>query len=63
MAKQKEEQSTLTICKTPGWENHKIILEGIEQDRTDKFNKGESISVTEEELKAIGKIHRWLEVK
>ena len=61
MAKKEELKSQLVIYKTEGYKNHKIIL-GLDKSRTIDFNDGKEISVTEEELKAIGK-HRWLGVK
>ena len=60
MAEQKE--STLTISKDPSYDKHKLILKGLGLDRVIKFNKGEEIQVTQEELETIG-LHRWLIVK
>lgn len=61
MAKKESTQSTVTIFKSKSHSEHKIILP-IDAERQDKFNSGQSIEVTTEELEAIGK-HRWLEVK
>ena len=60
MAKELSIKSTVTISKKYG-KDHKIILP-IDPERLKAFNEGESIEVTEEELKSIGE-HRWLEVK
>ena len=60
MAKKESIESTVTISKEKSYKDHKIILP-IDAERTAKFNKGETIEVTEEELKTIK--GRWLEVK
>ena len=60
MAEQKE--STITISKDLSYDKHKLILKGLGLDKVLKFNKGEEIQVTQEELETIGK-HRWLIIK
>jgi len=60
--KSKEVKSGVTISKNPSYDQHKLRLPGLDLARVIKFNKGEKITITEEELKAIGR-HRWLEVK
>ena len=62
MTKLKEEKSTITISKNPAYDNQKCRTEGLDLDRVIKFNKGEKIKVTQEELDAIG-LHRWLIVE
>lgn len=57
--KKKEEQSTVTISKNPSYDKHKLRTEGLDIDRSIKFNKGEKIQVTQDELNVIG-LHRWL---
>lgn len=59
MAKKQEQKSTVTISKNPSYDKHKLRLTGLDLDRSIKFNKGEKIEVTLEELNAIGR-HRWL---
>ena len=51
--------STVRISKEQSYKEMRIVLVGIERERTDKFNNLESIEVTEEEITAIGS-HRWL---
>lgn len=60
----KEEASKLLIYKTEGYKNHRVILIpfGFKGEEEIKFNSGEKLEVTEEQLKSIGK-HRWLEVE
>jgi len=63
MAKQKEKVISngivYSINKTANYLSHKIILNGIDEKRTQEFNEGKIIEVTENELKEIG-YHRWL---
>ena len=61
MEKKKEIKSTLTISKAKGYEKHKVLI-NLDQERDAKFNSGDKIEITEEELKTIG-LHRWLEVE
>ena len=61
MAKKKQEKSELLISKSKSYGKEHFIKLGLDKEREKKFNKGEKIPVTEEELNAIGK-HRWLEV-
>ena len=60
MAKKESIESTVTIQKEKSYLNHTVILP-IDAERTEKFNRGEAIEVTQEELKTIK--GRWLEVK
>ena len=60
MAKKETTQSYVTISKEKSYDKHKVIL-NLDAERTEKFNKGEKIEVTEQELNTIGK-HRWVEV-
>jgi len=57
--KQHISPSVIRISKEQGYKGMKIILAGIEQERTDKFNDFETIEITKEELRSIGE-HRWL---
>ena len=60
MAKNKEIiTSGIVISKAPNYTGHKVLLAGIDEDRSVKFNAGEKIEVSQEELNAIGE-HRWL---
>lgn len=62
MAKQKAQiptETTYVINKTANYLTHKIILNGIDEQRTKEFNEGKVIEVSEIELKEIG-YHRWL---
>ena len=63
MAKKESTQLTVIISKEKSWTN-RIILP-LDKERLTKFNKGEDIEVTEEELKSIldNNVARWLEVK
>jgi len=61
MEKKKEIKSALTISKAKGYEMHKCLV-NLDPERDAKFNSGNEIEVTKEELEAIGN-HRWLEVK
>ena len=64
MEKKESTKSTVTILKTKSYADHKIVLP-LDAQRTEKFNKGEKIEVSEEELtliKSTGNC-RWLEVK
>ncbi len=47
------------INKTANYLDHKIILAGIDEQRTKEFNEGKTIEVSENELNEIG-YHRWL---
>ena len=58
MAKSKDTKSTISISKSPAYDKHKLVMH-LDLDRTIKFNKGEQIQVSQEELDAIG-LHRWL---
>ena len=62
MAKQKEETPVTTeiykIKRAENYKGHFIILP-LEKSLVDKFNKGETIEVSEKELNEIG-THRWL---
>jgi len=60
MEEKKPVKSGIVISKSKSYAEHKISLK-LDKERTGKFNKGEKITVTKEELKTIGK-HRWLEV-
>ena len=60
MEEKKPVKSGIVISKSKSYEVHKISL-GLDKERTIKFNKGEKITVTKEELETIGE-HRWLEV-
>ena len=60
--KKQEKQSFVTISKNPSYDRHKLRTEGLDIDRSIKFNKGEKIQVTQKELDAIG-LHRWLIVE
>lgn len=51
----------MLIYKNPNWIDQKILV-NLDEVRDLKFNAGEKIEVTEEELKAIGE-HRWLIVE
>ena len=51
----------ITISKAKSYKDHKIIL-GLDKEREKKFNKGDKITVTQEELETIGK-YRWMEMK
>ena len=53
------EKKGITISKSKSYAKHTISLK-LDKVRTDKFNKGGKITVTKEELGAIGE-HRWLE--
>jgi hypothetical protein len=57
--KNKEEKLTVTISKNPGYDKQKLRTEGLDIDRVIKFNKGEKIQVTQDELNILG-LHRWL---
>lgn len=63
MGKQKKIQDQIekiyVINKTANYLEHKIILNGIDEARTQDFNQGKVIEVTQQELKEIGE-HRWL---
>jgi len=60
MAKNKETiSSALIISKEQSYKGLKILLAGIDKEREAKFNAGEKIEVTKEELNEIGE-HRWL---
>ena len=60
MAKNKEIiTSGIVISKAPNYTELKVLLAGIDEDRAVKFNSGEKIEVSQEELNAIGG-HRWL---
>ena len=60
MAKNKETiSSALIISKEQSYKELKILLAGIDKEREAKFNSGEKIEVTKEELNEIGE-HRWL---
>lgn len=61
MTEKKPVKSGIVISKSKSYGiEHKIVL-GLDKEKTEKFNKGEKITVTKEELETIGK-HRWLEV-
>ena len=60
MEEKKPVKSGIVISKSKSYEVHKIVL-GLDKERTIKFNKGEKITITKEELETIGE-HRWLEV-
>jgi len=63
MEEKKPVKSGIVISKSKSYEVHKISLDKyVDKERTIKFNKGEKITVTKEELKTIGE-HRWLEVE
>ena len=51
----------LTIYKNAGWLDQKVLV-NLDEVRDIKFNAGEKIQVTEDELKQIGE-HRWLIVE
>ena len=59
MEQEKQEKSFVTISKNPSYDKQKCRTEGLDLDRVIKFNKGEKIQVTEDELNVIG-LHRWL---
>lgn len=46
------------ISKCPNYSKSRVVLD-LDEDRTIKFNSGEVIEVTQEELNQIG-LHRWL---
>lgn len=50
-----------TICLNPNYKGQKILV-NLDEIRDLKFNAGEKIEVTEDELKQIGD-HRWLIVE
>jgi hypothetical protein len=54
-----EKELTVTISRSPAYDQHKLRTEGLDIDRVIKFNNFEKIEVTQEELDAIG-LHRWL---
>ena len=62
MAEKKKEKSIIIISKNPSYDKHKLRTEGLDIDRAIKFNKGEKIQVTKQELEVIGS-HRWLIVE
>ena len=53
-----EKELTITISREPSYDKHKLVMH-LDLNRTIKFNKGEKIEVTQEELDAMG-LHRWL---
>ena len=63
MAKEKDTESKLAIYKTDGYKNHSVLISrfGFKKEEEQKFNSGEKLEVTEEQLETIGK-HRWLGV-
>ena len=63
MEEKKPVKSGIVIFRSKSYDVHKISLGkfGIDKERTKKFNKGEKITVTKDELKTIGE-HRWLDV-
>jgi len=60
MIEKKPVKSGIVISKSKAYDVHKISL-GLDKERTIKFNKGEKITVTKDELKTIGD-RKWLEV-
>ena len=62
MEEKKPVKSGIVISKSKSYEVHKISLDKyVDKERTIKFNKGEKITVTKDELETIRK-YRWLEV-
>ena len=61
MAKKQLTESTLLISRIEEYADCKISI-NLDPERDIKFNAGEKIKVTEEELKQIGN-HRWLIVE
>ena len=55
---EEKKKTGLTISKAKSYSEHKCKL-GLDKEREKKFNKGEKITVTKQELKSIGE-HRWL---
>ena len=56
------EEKFIIISKNLSYDKHKLETKGLDIDRVIKFNKGEKIQVTKEELEVIG-LHRWLIVE
>ena len=53
-----EKELTITISREPSYDKHKLVMH-LDLNRTIKFNKGEKIEVTQEELDTMG-LHRWI---
>jgi hypothetical protein len=53
-----ESGSIYLIKKADSYKDSKVILP-LEKELIDKFNSGETIEITEQQLKEIG-YHRWL---
>ena len=53
-----EKELIIIISREPSYDKHKLVMH-LDLDRTIKFNKGEKIEVTQEELDVMG-LHRWL---
>ncbi len=51
----------MLIYKSPNWIDQKVLV-NLDEIRDLKFNAGEKVEVTEDELKQIGD-HRWLIVE
>jgi hypothetical protein len=61
MAKKQDTLSPLTIYLNPNYLGQKILV-NLDEIRNIKFNAGEKVEITEQELKEIGN-HRWLIVE